>query len=119
VNLEHPNGRDDREYSDGGTTENLPLPDDLASYDEVWLLIAKRPLAYPEHSTILSRLLYNADLMSEQAVRQAVATARRIHPCVRVIRPPVESPRGTLHFDHDLIDQADALVKLQLGRILQ
>jgi len=119
VNLEHPNGRTGREYSDGGTTENLPLPDDLAGYDEVWLLVAKRPLAFPERRTIFSRMMYNIDLMSEHAVRETIATARRVHGCVRVIRPLVESPLGTLHFDHDLIDKTADLVAAQLGRISQ
>jgi len=109
-----------RWYSDGGTTENLPLPDRLSDYDEVWLLIAKRPVGYARRrDSILSRLMYNADMLIEAQVREAVSTARRLHPCVRVIRPSLASQGGALHFDHELIGDAHAIASRQIAAALK
>ena len=119
VNTISPHGPFTALSSDGGTTENLPLPAMLQEYDEIWLLVAKRPLAYPERQTILSRMFWNAHLLLEHQVRETISTARRIHKRVFVIRPDVESPRGTLHFDHTLIDQAAACAALQIRRYLR
>jgi len=93
-------------YSDGGTTENLPLPENWQKFDEVYLLIAKRPLKYSKRTGILTRTLFNADILLEAQVSDTIYYAKANHPHVYVIRPPVEAPGGSLHFDHDLIIQA-------------
>lgn len=93
-------------YSDGGTTAYLPLPDDWSSYDEIYLLIAKRPLDYRKQNGILTRSLFNADILYEDQVADTIVFARRNHPAVTVIRPSVKTPEGSLHFNHDLIRQA-------------
>jgi anti-sigma factor ChrR (cupin superfamily) len=75
---------------------------------EVWMLIATPQYMYEaKNETILSRLMLAAHLMIEDQIRDQVARMRgmlgdRLH----VIRPSCGSAAGTLHFDHDLIDQA-------------
>jgi len=95
-------------YSDGGTVANLPLPSGWEEeYDEVYLLIASRSLKYKRRrKSILSRLFYNIDLLMEDQLRDTIALAEAMHPCVRVIRPDISPRSGTLRFDHDLIDKA-------------
>lgn len=94
------------ECSDGGTTANVPLPADWESYDEVWLLIAKRNVAAYEGRGLLGRLIENLDIMAETHVRRTIWYARSVHKGVRVVRPQVTAPRGMFRFDHALIDQA-------------
>jgi predicted acylesterase/phospholipase RssA len=93
-------------YSDGGPTANLPLPADWVTYDEVWLLVAKRPLDYHKHTGMLTRLMFNVDVMAEDQIRDTIKFARQHHPNVFVVRPPVKTPEGALHFNHDLIAKA-------------
>lgn len=104
-----------RVLSDGGTTANVPLPADLAAFDEVWLLVTRRQLDYRRRNdSILSRLIWNLDLQAEHEVISTVREARRRHPRVRLIRPSVCVTRGLLRFDHRLIGAA----RLATGRIL-
>ncbi len=103
-------------YSDGGTTAYLPLPTGWEKFDEVYLLIAKRPLDYHKHNGILTRTLFNADILYEDQVADTITFARQNHPSVTVIRPPVKTPGGSLHFDHGLIVQAYEYTKNYLQR---
>jgi NTE family protein len=91
-------------YSDGGTCANLPLPAGWQQADEVWLLVAKRPLDYPATNAI-GRLLRNLDLLAEDQVRDTIRYVEERHRCVRVIRPPIVPSRGMMHFDHALKDE--------------
>lgn len=105
-------------YSDGGTTANLPVPASLAVWDEVYLLVAKRPVEYSRRSnSMLSRLMLNVDLLAEDQVRDTIENAKRRHPRVVVLRPPLDSPRGSLHFDHELIGKAREWTAGALRRI--
>lgn len=97
--------------SDGGPTAYLPLPTDWEKYDEVWLLIAKRPLAYHKRTGILTRAMFNADILYEDQVRDTIAFARQCHNNVFVVRPEVSAPQGSLHFDHRLINEAYTYTK--------
>ena len=94
----------DRVYSDGGTTSYLPLPERWEQYDEIWLLIARRPIEYTG-TGLVGRLLWNVDLTCEDQVRDTIVFAQARHPCVRVIRPACRVG-SSLHFNHDLIDGA-------------
>lgn len=94
-------------WSDGGTTATLPVPwREMRTYDEVWLLIAARPLRYQGRGTVLTRLIRNIDLLLNDQIADTINRARASHPCVRVIWPDVQAPRGMLHFDHSLIETA-------------
>lgn len=96
-----------RWFSDGGTTQNLPLPKGWCDYDEVYLLCARRPTAYVgRRAGMLSRLMYNVDLLMTDQMTDTIHLAMAQHRRVRVLAPPIETPRGSLHFDHDLIGQA-------------
>jgi len=102
-------------YSDGGTTENLPLPFDFNSYDEVYMMVAARPLTYKRRrSGVFSRVLRNIDLLIEDQTREQIKFARENHPAVTVLWPRLEAPNGTLHFDHDLIPRAYEQARAQL-----
>lgn len=101
--------------SDGGTTADLPLPVQWEKYDRVYLLVAKRPLEYVGRDSMLSRLMYNADLFMENQVRRTIAEARAKRPDVVVIRPPVRAVTGSLHFDHALIGEAHRYTKMILA----
>ena len=103
--------------SDGGTTADLPLPEQWENYDRVYLLVAKRPLEYGGSDSMLSRLMYNADLFMENQVRRTIAEARAKRPDVVVIRPPVRTVTGGLHFDHALVGEAHRFTKMILAGI--
>jgi hypothetical protein len=105
-------------YSDGGTTNYLAVrQDDLDSFDEIWLLIASPPVTYTNARTgILSRLKLNIDWLLENQINNTINCLRtHIHSAIDdgrhfapvvVIRPELDIPKGSLHFDHSLIDQA-------------
>jgi predicted patatin/cPLA2 family phospholipase len=116
-------------FSDGGTTANLPLPSNWMDYDEVYLLVASRPLAYREREPdVVGRLLHAVDLMGEDQINDVVATVapftymekfaahlRGDGPPVFFIRPSVKPKRGGLRFDHDLIDKAEEQARFDLA----
>ena len=105
------------ELSDGGTTANIPLPADYREYDEIWLLVASRPLEYRRRGdSVLSRLIYSADLLMEAQMRETIRAAQASGRVVRVIRPPVRCFGGALRFDHRLIYQARAMTREMLIR---
>lgn len=102
--------------SDGGTTANLPLPGCVGPEDEVWLLIARRPLAYAGGDNMLTRLLWNLDLLAEAQVRETVEQAVCVWGSkVKIIRPEVSVHNGALHFDHSLIQEAHAGAAKQIA----
>ena len=101
-------------FSDGGPTANLPLPRVFRAYDEVYLLVAKRPLSYCKNKNILTRLMWNVDAMAEDQVLEVVKFATNNHPNVFVIWPDVPTTNGSLRFDHSLIPLAYASAKQQL-----
>lgn len=104
-----------RDYSDGGTTSYLPLPSDWLSYDQVWLLVAARPLGYTGKMSIIGRILRNLDFLYEDQLNDTLERAiEKGGDKVRVIRPGVQAPRGSLHFDHDLIEHAYERTRLIL-----
>lgn len=103
-------------YADGGVRANVPLPDDWAAFDEVWLLIATRPTFYRvDQRGLLSRVMLNVDWLMADQIYDVLATTNGAHN-VRVVWPNVGARSGALHFDHSLIDEAriqtDAILKL-------
>jgi predicted acylesterase/phospholipase RssA len=93
--------------SDGGTSANLPWPANWQEFDEIYLLVAKRPLDYSRVDTMLSRLFYNFDLYLEDQMSDTIELARfAAGDRVKVIRPAVSSYTGMLRFNHQLIDDA-------------
>lgn len=103
-----------REYADGGVSRNLPAPKfHTEAWDEIWLIVASGdPDTYQRHGGMLTRLVQNVRWMMQAQIRDAIADCllaaesygRRGN--VRVIWPDLPTPRGALHFDHDLIDRA-------------
>lgn len=106
-------------FSDGGTSADLPLPLGWEKYDDVWLLIAARPLDYRGKDSILTRLMFNTDLFMEAQIQHTIADAREKRPDVHVIRPRVRAPLGGLHFDHSLIQEAQVFTKLILTETVE
>lgn len=96
-------------YSDGGTRANLPLPSNWQVYDEVWLLIATRPLRYQKKTDaqhgLLTRLMLNLDFFACDQILDVLEPVRG-NQRVRVLWPQCGSEHGTLHFDHNLIEVA-------------
>jgi len=102
-------------YSDGGTTANLPMPGNVAEYDEVYLLISKRPIDYKKTRGLLTRWMRNVDIMFEDQMRETIELARSTCKVVRVVWPETTVPNGSLHFDHTLIDDAYVLSQAIIG----
>ena len=98
-------GADGLWYVDGGMRENLPLPADWQSYDQVWLLIATgEPSRTDPAGTVLGNILrVFRHLMADQILD--IIEQVDGDPQVRVIWPRLKTP-GMLEFDHALIDQA-------------
>lgn len=111
-----------RELSDGGTTNNLPLPKNWREYDEVYLLIAARPLDFENRGkSVVSRLLYAADLQAEDQINDVLREvennmAESSTPRVFVIRPAVAQRGGMLEFNHALIEEAHRQTIEQLAK---
>lgn len=92
---------------DGGNSADIPLPYNWQDFDEIYLLIAKRPLNYSRIDSMLSRLFYNADLYLEDQISDTIALAKSLAgDRVKVIRPAISSYTGMLRFNHQLIDDA-------------
>jgi predicted acylesterase/phospholipase RssA len=113
------NGRD---YTDGGTRANLPLPGNWQKHDEIWLLVATCPIDYRKRYTnVLSRLLLNLDFYAMDQIRDVMDEInQKSGPQIRIIWPKLFADKGVLHFDHSLIDQAETQTEqiLQEGRFL-
>ncbi len=93
-------------FADGGVRANLPLPKCHADFDEIWLLIATRPIRYRRRARgILSRLLLNLDWYAYDQIADVLeATGGRSK--FRVIWPALYPDGGALRFDHRLIQDA-------------
>jgi len=110
-----------RMFSDGGTTANLPVPTpaEAAAFDEVWLLIARPPVAYARRGeNVFSRLLWNTSMLQEAQVTAAVSRAHDAHPRVFTLRPDCGTGASLLHFDHSLIGAAWRDTEQMLDKIL-
>ena len=105
--------------TDGGTSADLPLPPGWQKFDQVYLLIAARPIDYRGKDSILTRLMFNADLFMEGQIQRTIADAKAIRPDVHVIRPLVRAPRGGLHFDHALIAESEIFTKMILANAVE
>ena len=96
----------DEEYVDGGVRANLPLPVNWKEYDEVYLLIASgRPEVYHKETGILTNLFKNIGWLMQDQILDVISSTEKSQ-YVHVLWPPLDTPKGTLRFDHDLIDQA-------------
>ena len=108
---------DDELYCDGGVRNNLPLPRDWETYDEVWLLIATPPTSYRQRSGILARLMLNIAWLMRDQIEDVIEQTSG-NPKVKVIWPNVGKFSAMLRFDHDLINlakmEADKQIKAQL-----
>ena len=103
------------EYVDGGVRANLPLPDDWELYDEIYLLIAAgRPEFYHKENGLLTHLIKNVQWLMQDQIEDVIERTK-MFPKVHVLRPPLDTPKGTLRFDHDLIDQAYQWTASQLN----
>ncbi len=108
----------DRLHSDGGTVDNLPLPDNWQDYEEVWLFIAAPPYRYePAHRNALYRLLSNMNSRAEDAITDTLRVVRayRGNTKVVIVRPDVGRESNLLEFDHGLMIEArdQAMVQIQ------
>lgn len=106
-------------YSDGGTTQNVPWPNfNLNEYDEIWILIAARPIAYKGHG-MLGALMWNMDLMANDQILDTITSLKKLYgPKVKVIWPRIDDlATGALRFDHSLIKLAYDLATRQLDRM--
>jgi len=62
-------------FVDGGTAAYIPLPDNWLTYDEVYLLVARRPLNYePSNNNLVGRLLRNTDMMISGQIDKTIQT---------------------------------------------
>jgi NTE family protein len=102
-------------YSDGGTTNNAAIPslESLDRYDEVYVLIAEPPIHYIGKDNMLTRLRRNADFLINGQMAELLA-AVAMNPHVHVLRPPAKVLKGSMHFDHDLISEAELWVAQEL-----
>lgn len=91
-------------YSDGGTKCNVPLPSYWKDFDRVIVCVATQPVKYQGSGLITNLMLSVHELMEAQVDR--VINEVSGDPRVTVIRPPVESRTGTLHFNHALISES-------------
>jgi predicted acylesterase/phospholipase RssA len=99
-------GLDGRAYVDGGVRRNLPLPANWRDYDRVYLCIASAfPRDYSLRGGILTHLIRNIQIALLDQIQDPLDETRGA-PNVTVLWPDVHTPKGFLHFDHDLIFRA-------------
>lgn len=94
------------DYCDGGTSNYVPVLSNWREFDEVYLLLARPPVDYAKmHDNIIGRLLANIDwLLDDQLNDKIAALSCNLKVCV--IRPEVSLRKGSLEFDHRLIDES-------------
>lgn len=103
----------DRLYTDGGVSDNLPLPPDWTDYGEVWLLVASTTSDFAKRSeNVVARVLSVAEALMQNQLSRTIAGARQTvdamiasgsrAPRLRVVRPNVQPGRGLLRWDHEL-----------------
>ena len=107
---------DGNEYADGGAREYVPLPDQPADFDEIWLLLAcGQRDTYRTSSGYITRLLRNAAWMMDDQIDDAVLLMAHFArgpepgdtgPKVYVVRPQIPTPLGALHMDPSLYGEA-------------
>ena len=111
-----------REYIDGGVCDNLPVAPGWPHFDEVYLLIARRPVTFADRNrNAISRGLHALDVMMMDQVQDTIDALRthcyrlradgRPAPTVRVLWSNVETPKGSLEFDATLVADAYADAK--------
>jgi len=94
-------------YSDGGTKANVPLPKNWREFDRVIICIATQPVEYKFQNGIITNLFYSIhELMEGQVNRVLDEVSDEIGRKVVVIRPPVNTEKSTLRFDHGLAQAA-------------
>lgn len=106
----HINGED---YADGGVRANLPLPANWREFDEIYLLVAARPVEYVNHRGILENLLLNLDWYALDQIEDTIAlltseNKRLRGPPFHIIWPTCGRSAGALRFRHEFIDAAYA-----------
>ena len=107
------------EYVDGGVRANLPLPENWQDYDEVYLLIAAgRPEVYHKESGLLTNLFKNIGWLMQDQILDVISSTENSQ-YVHVLWPPFDTPKGTLRFDHDLIDQSYKWTSAQIATLNQ
>jgi len=99
------------DYADGGVRANLPLPTNWRNYDEIYLLIASRPVEYTNKHGILACLMLNLDWYALDQIEDTVALLAAEYkklrgPRVHIVWPAIGRDAGALRFRHELIDQA-------------
>lgn len=119
-------GDDGHTYFDGGVGANLPAPGldatEVERFAEIWLLVASgRPRTYTRNDRMLTRLVQSAHWLMHNQLRDSIEECRTAAAAggrtrVRVVWPELPTPRGALHFDHDLIAQAEEWTRKQLER---
>lgn len=108
------------DYADGGVRANLPLPANWRNFDEIYLLVASRPVDYSKRHGILARLMLNLDWYAldqiEDTVTLVMAEHKRMRgPRMHLIWPAIGRDAGTFRFRHEFIDAAyaDTLKRLE------
>ena len=119
------------DYADGGVRANLPLPANWREFDEIYLLIASRPVDYrpsgqrsevrsqksedapPERAAhgLLTRLMLNLDWYALDQIEDTCTLVQDEHKCLRgprfhIIWPAIGREAGALRFRHEFIDVA-------------
>lgn len=103
-------------YSDGGTKSNVPVPDDWQNFDRVFVCIATQPVNYRGRGLLFHTLLSVHELMEghvDRAMRKVQGSTK-----VTFIRPPIGKDSSTLHWNHDLIEDAYDYTRDMLRREL-
>lgn len=91
-------------YSDGGTTQAIPLPADFHDYDRLVVINLERRAPYIHRDrNIISRLLWNVEQLSRKEPRDAHAYIIRRFGLKKLIWLDIDmGSTSMLDFDHDL-----------------
>lgn len=92
-------------FSDGGTTANVPVPYNLADYDEIIICIASPPVEFVEKRSLVCRLVSNVQWLMRGQIDATLARVKN-EPNVTVVWPDVEKDCSTMRFRHSLIEDA-------------
>lgn len=97
---------DGKEYSDGGTYANVPLPDHWREFDRVIISVATQPLQYDVRGVFSNALLSVHEMMENQVTAVLERVASDIGGRVAFLRPHTQNDSGMLRFNHGLIETA-------------
>lgn len=101
-------------FSDGGTTAYLPVPPGMfPRYERILVILTRQNLAY-DGGNMISRLIHNAHVLQENQIDRTLDLLTAQHPNVLVLRPPLRTRAGMLHFDHNLIGEAYVWARSEL-----